>query len=149
MSSVFWDPDRILFIHYLLHAKTINSDYYIGLLDSLKAEITQKILHLKKKKLLFYKDNPLCHKSIKTATKWVELGLRITTTRTVFSIFGPQRLLALRRTQNLIRVKKLGSDEEVIVKTEAYCECVDNSFYPRGIKKLDKRMYDVIVLKGD
>ena len=42
MASVFWDSHGILFIDYLEKGKTINSEYYMGLLERLKAEIDAK-----------------------------------------------------------------------------------------------------------
>ena len=42
MAFVFWDEHGILFINYLEKSKTINSDYYIALLDRLSAEMKKK-----------------------------------------------------------------------------------------------------------
>ncbi|KAF7271269.1 hypothetical protein GWI33_015838 [Rhynchophorus ferrugineus] len=42
MASVFWDAQGIIFIDYLEKGRTINSDYYIALLDRLKVEIVEK-----------------------------------------------------------------------------------------------------------
>lgn len=50
MASVFWDAHGIIFIDYLEHGRTINSDYYIALLERLKSEIVKKRPHLAKKK---------------------------------------------------------------------------------------------------
>lgn len=41
MASVFWDAHGIIFIDYLEKGRTINSDYYIALLDRLKDEIAE------------------------------------------------------------------------------------------------------------
>jgi hypothetical protein len=61
MASVFWDTRAILFIDYLEKSHTINSNYYIALLERLNDEINKKPPHLRKKKVLFYQD-----KSVKT-----------------------------------------------------------------------------------
>ena len=74
MASVFWDAHGILFIDYLEKGKTINSDYYIALLDRLSAEIKKKRPHMVKKKVLFYQENAPCHKSIETMVKLNELS---------------------------------------------------------------------------
>ena len=47
MASVFWDTHDILFIDYLEEGKTINSNYYIALLDRLNAEIKKNGLTCK------------------------------------------------------------------------------------------------------
>ena len=56
MASVFWDAHSILFNDYLEKGKTINSDYYMALLDRLSTEIKKKRLHIQKKKVLFDQD---------------------------------------------------------------------------------------------
>ena len=50
MSSVFWDAHGILFSDYLEKGKTINSDYYMTLLDLLSEEIKKKRPHVQKEK---------------------------------------------------------------------------------------------------
>jgi hypothetical protein len=62
MVSVFWDArDIIIFIE---KSQTINSEYYIALLERLNHEIKKKRPHLKKKKVLFHQDNEVVGKSI-------------------------------------------------------------------------------------
>ena len=50
MASIFWDVHGIFFIGYLEKGKTINSDYYMALLDRLNAEIKKKRPHIQMKK---------------------------------------------------------------------------------------------------
>ena len=73
MASVFWDAHGILFIDYLDKSITINSDYYMALLDRLNSEIKKKRPHIQKKKVLFHQNNAPCHKSMKTMLKLNEL----------------------------------------------------------------------------
>ncbi|KAM8702599.1 hypothetical protein ACLKA7_001935 [Drosophila subpalustris] len=77
MSSVFWDAHGIIFIDYLQKEQTINSDYYMALLERLKDEIAKKRPHMAKKKVLFHQDNAPCHKSMKTMAKLNELGFEL------------------------------------------------------------------------
>jgi hypothetical protein len=74
MASVFLDMRGIIFIDYLEKGQTINSDYYIALLERLTDEIKKKRPHLKKKTVLFHQDNVSVHKPIKTTAKRHELG---------------------------------------------------------------------------
>ena len=62
MASVFWDAHGILFIDYLEKGKTINSDYYMALLDWLNAEIKKKRPYMQKRKVLFHQANVPCQK---------------------------------------------------------------------------------------
>ncbi|KAM8702311.1 hypothetical protein ACLKA7_004975 [Drosophila subpalustris] len=77
MASVFWDAHGIIFIDYLQKGQTINSDYYMALLERLKDEIAKKRPHMAKKKVLFHQDNAPCHKSMKTIAKLNELGFEL------------------------------------------------------------------------
>ena len=77
MVSVFWDAHCILFVDYLKKGKTINSDYYMALLDRLTAETKEKQLHVRKKKVLFNQDSAPCHKSMKTMVKLNELSFKL------------------------------------------------------------------------
>lgn len=43
-ASVLWDAHRIIFIDYLKSDKTINSDYYFGLLDLLMYNLARNLL---------------------------------------------------------------------------------------------------------
>ena len=54
MASVFWDAHGIFFIDYLEKGKTIDSDYYMALLDRLSAENKKKRSHMQKKKVLLH-----------------------------------------------------------------------------------------------
>ena len=64
LKKIFWDAHDILFIDYLEKGKTINSDFYMALLDRLSAEIMKKRPHIQKRKVLFHQDNAPCHKSM-------------------------------------------------------------------------------------
>ena len=54
IAPVFSDAHGILFIDYLEKGKTINSDYYMVLLDQLSAEIEKKRPHMQMKKVLYH-----------------------------------------------------------------------------------------------
>jgi hypothetical protein len=49
LASILWDARDIIFIDYLEKGQTINSGYYMALLEHLNDEIKQKRPHLKKK----------------------------------------------------------------------------------------------------
>lgn len=75
--KVFWHPHSIIFIDYLDKGQSINSDYYIGLLERLKFEIAEKQPRLRKKKMLFHQDKTPCHSSVKTMAKIRALGFEL------------------------------------------------------------------------
>lgn len=48
MTCVFLNAHGIIFNDYLENEKTVNSKYYIAILERLKADIAKKRLHMKK-----------------------------------------------------------------------------------------------------
>ena len=83
---------------------------------------------MQKENVLFYQDNAPCHKSMKTMVKLK---------------------LALWWPEKMLQGKRFGSNEEVIAETEAYFESKDESFYKKGIEKLEKRWNECITLEGN
>ena len=79
--------------------------------------------------------------------EWIKL--RIASSPTIFSRSGPQRLMALCWPEIILQGKRFGSNEELIAETEAYFESKDESFYKKGIEKLEKRWNECITLEGN
>ena len=114
MASVFWDMHGILLIDFLSKSQTINSDYYIALLDRLEDAIKKKRPHMAKKKLLFRKDNAPVHKLI------LPLPQPPYSSDLALSDF-----YLLADLKKMLHGKRFSSDDEVIVATEAYFEAKD------------------------
>ena len=114
----------IIFINYLEHRKTINSDYYTGLLEHLKAEKTKK-RHFVKNKILFHQDNAQCHKSLKMMAKMHELGFELLPHPPYSPDLGPSNYYLFSELKKMLRGNRFGSDEKVITETEAYFEGKD------------------------
>ena len=74
MSTVFWDARGIIYTDYLEKRQTKTGTYYASLLYRLSAEMKKERPHLKK---IFDGQN-------------YGIKIRITTTSTVFTGFGPQ-----------------------------------------------------------
>ena len=139
MASVFWDAHGILFIDYLKKGKTINSDYYMALLDRLSAEIKNKRPHMQKKKVLFHQDKAPCHKSMKMMVKMNELSFELLLHPPYSLDLAPSNYWILADLKEMLQGKRFSSKEEVIAETEAYFKSKDESFYKKGIEKLEKR----------
>jgi [histone H3]-lysine36 N-dimethyltransferase SETMAR len=120
MASVFWDAHGIIFIFYLEKGKTINSDYYIALLERLKDEIAEKRPHLKKNKVLFHQDNAPCHKSMKSMAKLNELWLQIASSSTVSPDLAPSDYFLFADLKKMLAGKKFKDNDGLIAETEAY-----------------------------
>lgn len=149
MASVFWDAHGIIFIDYLEKGKTINSDYYIALLERLKVEIAKKRPHMKKKKVLFHQDNAPCHKSLKTMAKLHELGFELLPHPPYSPDLAPSDYFLFSDLKRMLAGKKFGSNEEVIAETEAYFEAKPKEYFKNGIEKLEGRYNRCIAIEGN
>ena len=67
----------ILLVDFLPKGQTINSDYYIALLNRLEDAIKKKRPHMAKKKSLFPEDNAPVHQSMKTMVKLNDLRFEL------------------------------------------------------------------------
>ena len=149
LASVFWDTHGIIFIDYLKKGKTINSDYYVALLERLKDEIAEKRPHLKKKKVLFHQDNAPCHKSMKSMAKLQELGFELLPHPPCSPDLAPSDFFLFSDLKRMLAGKKFCADEEVIEEIEAYFEAKDKSYYKNGIEKLYDRYNRCIAREGN
>ena len=149
MASVFWDAQGIFFIDYLETGKTINSDYYMALLDRLSAEIKKKRPHKQKKKVLFRQDNAPSHKSMKTVVKLNEWIFELLPHPPYSPDLAPSDYCLFADQKKFFREKRFDSNEEVIAETEAYFESKDESFYKKGIEKLEKHWNECITFEGN
>ena len=146
MASVFWDAHGILFIDYFEKGKTINSDYYVALLDGLNAEIKKKRPHMQKKILLFHQDNAPCHKSMKTMVILNELSFKLLRHPPYSPDLAPSNYWLFVDLKKMLQGERFDSNEEVIAETEAYFENKDKSFFKKGIGKLEKRWNEYITM---
>ena len=136
MVSIFWDAHGILFIDYLEKGKTVNSDYYMALLDQLRAESKKRWHHMQKKKVLFHQDNASCHNSMKTMVRWNELSFELLHHLPYSPDLAPSDYWLFAVLKKILQGKRFGFNEKVIAETEAYFESKDESFYKKGIEKL-------------
>ena len=130
------------FVHrYLEKGRTINSEYYIALLMSLKEELAKK---KKKKKRPKMKKKKCSFKTIYRVTsrsqRWQKfMNCTSNCFRTpLFSISGPRDYWLFADLKRMLQRKRFGSNE-VISETEAYFEAKDKSFHKKGIELLEKR----------
>ena len=149
MASVFWDANGIFFIDYLQKGKTISSDYYMALLDRLSAEIKKKRPHMQERKVLFHQENAPCHKSMKNMVKLNELSFELLPYPLYSLDLASSDYWLFADLKKMLQGKRFGSNEELIAETEAYFESKDESFYKKGIEKLDKLWNKFITLEGN
>ncbi|KAF7269300.1 hypothetical protein GWI33_017665 [Rhynchophorus ferrugineus] len=99
--------------------RTINSDYYIALLDRLKEEITEKTAAFEEKKVLIHRDIAPCHKSVKTMTKIHELDFELLLHPPYFPDMAASDYFPFSDLKRMLSVNTFSSNEDVIEETEA------------------------------
>ncbi|KAM8707598.1 hypothetical protein ACLKA7_014689 [Drosophila subpalustris] len=132
VASIFWDAHGIIFIDYLQKGQTINSDYYMALLERLKDEIAKKRPHMAKKKVLFHQDNAPCHKSMKTMAKLNELGFELLPHPPYSPDLAPSDYWLFADLKKMLR-----GDEEIAV----YCSlqlCCFGWAHPEAVRQYER-----------
>ncbi|GFT15440.1 putative DD34D transposase [Trichonephila clavipes] len=176
MASVFWDVHGILFIDYLEKGKTINSKYYMVLLDRLKEKRRKITSSNAKEKVVFQQNNAPCHKSMKTMAKLNELHFKLLshppfrpdlvsvttgsfqTLKECYRERGRPSVISdalLQRTEEAIRAlghylggKSFHNDDE-IKEVEMWFRQQAATFYLCGIQKLVRRLNKYLDNGGD
>lgn len=149
MASVFWDAKGILLVDYLEKGRTINADYYCGLLDKLRTAIDEKRPRTQRKKILFHQDNAPAHKAGKTITKMDSLGFQLVPHPPYSPDLAPCDFFLFPNLKKHLAGKKFKTNAEVIAEVEAYFEELDKSKYKEGIMMLEHRWSKCIDVGGD
>ena len=101
---------------------------------------------MQKKKVLFHQDNA---PSMETMVKLNELSFELLPHPPQSPDLPPRDYWQFADLKKMFERKRFGSNEEVIVETDAYFESKDESFYKKGIAKLEKRCNACITLEGN
>ena len=96
---LFWDEQGILFIDYIEKGRTINSKYYIALLEHLKEEIAKKWPQIKKEKSALLPRQYTISQVNRNNDKTTWIAFRTASTPTLSSRSGHKRLLVVCRPQ--------------------------------------------------
>ena len=100
-------------------------------------------------KVHFHQDNAPCHKSITTMARSHELHFELLPHPPYPPDLAPSDYYLFADLKRMLQGKGFGTNEEVIVETEAYFEAKVKSFYKKIIKMLEKGWNECITLEGD
>ena len=96
------------------------------------------------KKVLFHRDNASSHKSIATMAKLKGQHFVLLPHPPYSPDLAPSDYLILADLKRMLQGNRFGSNEEVLMETEAYFVAQDNSFYTKAIELLNKRFITVL-----
>ena len=148
LAYVFWDVQGILFIDYLEKGRTINSEYHIALLVSLKEGIAEKWPQTKKKKWSF---TNTMHCVTSGLQNYMNCTSNCFRTHPILQIWPPTTTGCLQTTKECFRKRDLVP----IGETEPYFQAKDKLFYKKkkkkntDIKLLEKHWNQCITPKED
>lgn len=149
MASVFWDIHGILLIDYLPPKETINSDYYVNLLDKLDEAIKQKRPRKSDTKIIFHQDNAPCHTSAKTMAKLHQLGYKVLPHPPYSPDIAPSDYYLFSDLKNSLANQRYSNNEEVMAAVNDHFEGKEEMFYKKGIERLEDRWSRCITIEGD
>ena len=84
---------------------------------------------------------------MKTMVKLNELSFELLPHLPYSPDLAPNDYCLFADLKKMLQVKRFGSNEEVLAKTVAYFESKDESFYKKGIEKLEKCWNECITLE--
>ena len=97
----------------------------------------------------FSDGNLLNNLFMKTMAKLNELSFELLPHPSYSPYLAPSNYWLFGDLKKMLQGKRFGSKEEVFAETEAYFESRDESFYKKGIGKLEKRWNECITLEGN
>lgn len=148
MAAAFWDANGLIFIDYY-EQRTTNNEYYMVLLERLKAEIVAKRPKMKKKQILFHHDHTPCQGSVTTMAKMNELNFELVPHPPLSPDLSPSNYWLIPALKKTLSGKKFTSNNEVIAAAEAFFDEQDSLFYWKGVEMLEKRWTDCIARDGN
>lgn len=147
MALVFWDVKGILLIDYLKKEKTITTEYYVSLLEKLKAAIAEKRPEMDKE-VLFHHDNAPLHSNSMIRQKLTELQFQMLPHSRNSPDLAPSDYHLFPKLKIFLTERKFGSIEEVIQEVNAYFEGLEETHFREGITNLEERWKMCIALQG-
>ena len=104
---------------------------------------------MQKKQVLLHQNNAPCYKSMKPMLKLNELNFALHPHLPYSPDLAPRDYWLFADLKEILQGKRFGSNEEVFAETEAYFESKNESFYKKGIEKLEKRSNKCTKPKGN
>ena len=99
--------------------------------------------------MLFHQEIAPYHKSIETMAKLHEWHLEFFLHPPYSPDLAPSDYWLFADLKRMLQGKRFGSNEEVILETEAYFEAKEELFNKKGIELLEKRLNQCITIEGE
>lgn len=138
MATVFWNSKGVVHIDYLATGRSINSEYYVNLLE----QVRQKIPKGKRSRVIFLQDNCPAHKAIKTKAKVAQLKWTLLEHPPYSPDLAPSDFYLFRNMKSELLRERFVDRTDVERKVSAYFQSKPESWFARGFQLF----YDQLVL---
>ena len=149
MATVFWDNKGILLIEWLPQGETINSNYYIGVLDKLRNAIKANRRGKLSKKILLLHDNARRHTSALTSDAIRRLGLKVLPHPAYSPDLTPSDFWLFSAMKNPLRGKRYSNLAGLDSAVSQWVQATPQEWFEEGIKKLPERWRKCVRIEGE
>lgn len=148
MATVFWDKEGILLIEWLPRGATINSNYYIQVLQKLREAIKTGRRGKLTRGVLLQQDNARPHTSQATMAAISDLGFEVLPHPPYSPDLAPSDFWLFGRMKEPLRGHRYSNVQGLASAVSQWVRGTPKEFFAAGIEKLPERWQKCINLKG-
>ena len=143
MLSVFWSRDRIVQLDFT--DQNINSEYYCGLLDAVKAKRRKP----RNDFLWLHHDNAPVHTSLRTVERMGALGFHAVAQPPYSPDLAPSDFVLFSKLKKHLRGRRFADAEELARETRNFFDSLDQIFFQEAFDEWVHRWQKCLQDNGD
>lgn len=148
MATVFWDKEGILLIEWLPRGTTINSEYYIKVLQKLREAIKTERRGKLTRGVLLQQDNARPHTSQATMAAISDLGFELVPHPPYSPDLAPSDFWLFGQMKEPLRGHQYSSVQALASAINQWVRGTPREFFAAGIEKLPERWQKCVNLQG-
>jgi histone-lysine N-methyltransferase SETMAR len=148
MATIFWDAEGIILLEWLPERQTINSTYYIQILEKLKAAVKEKRRGKWSKGVWLQQDNAPPHTRHSTTAAVKQLGFRCLPHPPYSPDLAPSDYWLFSSMKNPLRGHRYSSLQSLASAISQWEKATPGEWFHAGLLKLPERWAKCIALHG-
>lgn len=148
MATIFWDAEGIILLKWLPEGQTINSTYYIQILEDLKAAVKEKRRGKWSKEVWLQHDNARPHTSHATTAALKHLGFKCLPHPPYSPDLAPSDYWLFSAMKNPLRGHRYSSLQGLASAISQWEKATPREWFLEGLQKLPERWAKCIALHG-
>lgn len=148
MATVFWDMQGIILLEWLPEHETINSAYYVSILNKLKEAIKEKRRGKWSKGVWLQQDNARPHTSHQTTAALRELGFKCLPHPAYSPDLAPSDYWLFSSMKKPLRGHRYASLQALASAVSQWEKATPVEWFAEGLHKLPERWHKCIALHG-